>query len=495
MTRSENQLRTFEALWTEIAPHVRTDRNLPARIQQRLAREKRFGSRDRRLYRELLYTALRYLPWLESSTDNLRSTGDLRSTDIPPVKVEAASSRLDGEAAGSSSMDAPPVAPSPTDILPAASGNTLFPPAAPLTPLTSHTPPTPPAFALTTLWLSPTTPATAPLKQHLLSAHPPRPATIAARAALLGQHPAALLPEWFRAHCPAAFETPNIDTLHTRAPLWLRLQTDDPAPVFAEFTARGWTWRATPARPDALELLAPNDPDLTQTESYRRGLIEIQDLGSQLILPAALPHLKSQTSNTPLRVLDACAGAGGKTLQLAKLLGPAAQIDATDPRPAALAELRARAARAALKNIRIIPQTTPAPDNPKSAQTTPASTNPKSKIQNPKFYDIVVADAPCSGSGTWRRHPHLKYTTRESDIRSAAALQLKILAHHAPLVRPGGGVLIYATCSLSRVENEDVISAFLAAPAHRDFTLERQTTILPADHNTDGFFTATLRRH
>jgi len=420
MSRATAQLRTFEMLWDELRPHVATDRNLPARIQQRLAKEKRFGSRDRRLYRELLYTALRHLPWMDGKS----------IAGFQPV--------------GSST---------------------------------------------TILWLSADTPATLPLKRELLASAPPCPATVSERAALLGKSVDALFPAWFRAHCPAAFSEPNITALHTRAPLWLRLQTDDPAPVFAEFAARGWTWRQAeesgtgfqpviPATPnptawkpvplqtDALELVAANDPDLTQTDAYRRGLIEIQDLGSQLVIPTALANLPVTN-----RWLDACAGAGGKTLQLAGILGSNAQIDATDPRPAALAELSARAARARLKNIRAVSQSALAPD-----------------------YDGVLVDAPCSGTGTWRRNPHLKYCTPESAIHAAAKLQIEILARHATLVRANGGALVYATCSLSRVENENVVGAFLADAAHRDFSLVRQGTILPAENNTDGFFVATLRR-
>ncbi len=444
MSRAENQLRIFDSLWAEIHPHVRADRNLPARIQQRLAKEKRFGSRDRRLYRELIYTALRYLPWLENETRHPSATF------IPQTALR---------------------------------------------------------IAYLALWLSHDTPATLPLKQALSASLPPCPATIAERAAILGQASAALLPEWFREHCPAAFEPPNIDALHTRAPLWLRLQTANPQPVFDEFAARGWTWRATPALPGAIELLAANNPDLTQTDAHRRGLIEIQDLGSQLILPTALapvPNFKSEIATC----LDACAGAGGKTLQLAQLLAPSARIDATDPRAAALAELKTRAARAGLKNIHILrnaecgfrnaelqtSQTTNPQPPPKSdhsaCQTTRklADRNPPSAFH----YDAVVVDAPCSGTGTWRRSPHLKYTTTAQSIRAAAALQLEILSRHAPLARPDGGLLIYATCSLSRFENEEVVSAFLAANC--DFSLLRQTTILPAEHDTDGFFTATLRR-
>ena len=122
-------------------------------------------------------------------------------------------------------------------------------------------------------------------------------------------------------------------------------------------------------------------------------------------------------------------------------------------------------------------------------------------------YDGVLVDAPCSGTGTWRRSPHLKWTTTPAQVTAAAEQQLALLTHYAALVRPGGQ-LVYATCSLSHFENEDVVRAFLAAnssfapelPASDrafGFTADATTgglTILPARHNTDGFFVATLRR-
>jgi 16S rRNA (cytosine967-C5)-methyltransferase len=112
-------------------------------------------------------------------------------------------------------------------------------------------------------------------------------------------------------------------------------------------------------------------------------------------------------------------------------------------------------------------------------------------------------DAPCSGSGTWRRSPHLKWTTTPGLIGERAGLQQDLLAQFAPSVRSGGR-LVYATCSLSRQENEDVIAAFLAA--HPEFQPEpfaktfgfavrgHGLTLLPSRHDTDGFFVASLRR-
>jgi 16S rRNA (cytosine967-C5)-methyltransferase len=397
---ADNQGRTFLRLLAEFRPHLRTDRNLPARIQQRLAKEKRFGSRDRRLYRELTYTAIRHLPWIEtllarSEEDALRAV----------------------------------------------------------------------------VWLAVDDPATRPLKQGLPADWPPLPATVAEKAAHLGVN-GSLLPEWLRPHCPAAFDSPEVDVLNTRAPLWLRLQTDDPRSVFEEFTFRQWTWKPAEILPNAVE--AFTQADLTKTDAYERGEFEVQDLGSQLLLEAVGPAPGS-------RWLDACAGAGGKTLQLARLVGPTGHVDAIDPRTNALAELKLRANRAHLSQI-TVRQHPPAPD---------------------AFYDGVLVDAPCSGTGTWRRFPQLKWSTTEADITAAAQKQREILTRYASHVRPGG-LLVYATCSLSHFENDDVITAFLAAhpefaPAPFAHTFGASPskgglTFLPSLHNTDGYFVATLRR-
>jgi 16S rRNA (cytosine967-C5)-methyltransferase len=264
--------------------------------------------------------------------------------------------------------------------------------------------------------------------------------------------------------------SPDLDALHTRAPLWLRLQTAEAQRVFNEFAAQGWTWRISEILPGAVQVLA--EADVTKTEAFQNGLVEVQDLGSQLILETA-----RITPGT--RWLDACAGAGGKTLQLAMLLGASGHIDAHDIRPQALRELSARASRAGLRNIAIL-------------EGSPALA-----------YDGVLIDAPCSGSGTWRRAPHLKWTTTPGQISEAAAKQLELLAQFAARVKPGGQ-LIYATCSLSHMENEDVVSDFLAAhPGFealapvRAFGAKSRTvglSILHSQHNTDGFYVASLRR-
>jgi len=440
-----NQQRTFLRLAAALRPHWRTDPALPARLQQLLARDRAFGSRDRRLYRELLYTTLRHLPWIEP--------------------------RLDRDPAEAAAIVA---------------------------------------------WLAADTPATARYRAETLAAGawPACPATVAGRTAVLAARlgPGAALPvplpEWFRTHCPEAFVPPDLDALLARAPLWLRLQTDAPARVTDEFATRGWRWRASSVLPSALELL--DEVDITPTESFARGLVEIQDLGSQLLLASA--GLGTGPDPAGTRWLDACAGAGGKTLQLARLLGPGSHVDAHDIRPAALAELAARATRAGIAQVPAIGESRGGPvAESLDRRLAPPGATPRAaatlsilpRLEPGRLYDGVLVDAPCSGSGTWRRAPHLKWVTTEARIAEAATTQLALLHAHAPRVRPGGR-LIYATCSLSHVENADVAAAFLAAhpefsaePPARDFGALRTgagLTFLPARHDTDGFFVATFRR-
>ncbi|HVS52088.1 MAG TPA: RsmB/NOP family class I SAM-dependent RNA methyltransferase [Opitutaceae bacterium] len=387
MSHAANQARTFLRLAAALRPHWRRDRNLPARIQALLAGERAFGSRDRRLYRELIYTTLRYLPWIEPRLD----------TDADEAVRRVA-------------------------------------------------------------WLAADTPATKNFRAALATGEPPH------------GDKTELLPAWFRAHCPELFASPELETQLRRPPLWLRLQTDEPQGVTDEFAARGWSWRAANILPSALELL--DEADVTKTESFRVGRIEIQDLGSQLILETIGLARGG-------RWLDACAGAGGKTLQLAQLLGPAAQIDAHDIRASALEELKARAIRAGRTNVQLVAR------------------------PNAHDYDGVLVDAPCSGSGTWRRAPHLKWVTTPETVDLAATQQRALLHEFSAHVRRGGR-LIYATCSLSSHENEAVVADFLAshpdfqpAPFANTFGATPRGAgllILPSLHNSDGFFVACLHR-
>ena len=460
-----NQQRTFLHLFAQIRPLVGTDSGLPRRIKDLLGRNRAFGSRDRRLYRELLYTGIRFLPWiaplLETDPDlaariiawlapDLRDTKSYRAAlcgdwpAVPATLAEKASTLAALNEANRSSretivrkedavrkgerVDPNVFAPDPTRT--GASGS-------------------------------------------IRSSAQDR-VTASANTSTPGEpsptfDPQALLPAWFREHCPAAFTSPHLDTINERAPLWVRLQVTDSAHLLAEFSGKGWT----PVRADdpADAICLPPNAEVADTDAYRRGFVEIQDLGSQLVLLHA-PVAHRQVW------LDACAGAGGKTLQLARLLGDSGRVDATDIRPAMLEELRDRATRARLNNVRI---------------TNIAGSG----------YDGVLVDAPCSGTGTWRRLPHMKWYTQPAMLAEFAVLQLQILTANAQHVRPGG-LLVYATCSLSRIENHDTVAAFLSA--HPEFRAEPPVrdwgavadglghTLLPGTRNSDGFYVALLRR-
>jgi len=230
--------------------------------------------------------------------------------------------------------------------------------------------------------------------------------------------------------------------------------------------------------------------------SFRDGLFEVQDEGSQLLarLCGEIPGAK---------VVDACAGAGGKTLALGAAMGPRGEIWALDARADRLEELRPRARRAGVQNLRIQPITEEGPLPPALDRLVGRA-------------DLVLVDAPCSGIGALRRNPDARRHLTEESVAEHARRQRAILARMAPLVRPGGR-LVYATCSLLWEENEAVIESFLPnsgfdrQPAAvtlgeplaqaLDSALEPGPAALrspiglrlwPQRHGTDGFFGAVL---
>jgi len=390
VSRVGSQKRTLIGLLGRLRPHWRRDAGLPARIDSLLGGDRRLGARDRRLYRELIYAALRYLPWVESL---------LESDPSEAVRRIA--------------------------------------------------------------WLAADTPSVRPFRAEVSGDLPPCPPGATGKALVLGADPDALTPAWFLAECPGASAAPLRDALLSRAPLWLRLQAADPAPALREFDRLGWAWRRSPLLAGAVEL--PPDTDVARSQPFQSGAVEIQDIGSQLVL---------ESVGVPPggRWLDACAGAGGKTLQLAGLLGPGGRVCARDLRRAPLEALSARAQRAGLAGrIDVGGRTDP-----------------------PGGFDGVLVDAPCSGSGTWRRSPHLRWVTTAAVVRAAAARQLALLRENAARVRPGG-VLVYATCSLCRTENESVVEAFLGETRGIEPALEG-VRLLPQSHDGDGFFVASFRR-
>lgn len=217
------------------------------------------------------------------------------------------------------------------------------------------------------------------------------------------------------------------------------------------------------------------------------GSIEVQDEGSQLIayLVAASPGQA---------VWDYCAGAGGKTLAIAALMLNQGRIIATDTVAWRLQRSRERFKRAGVHNV--------------ECQVLDETTHKWVKRQQEK-YDRVLIDVPCSGSGTWRRNPDLKWRLQESGFQELLATQASILKKAAKLVKSGGR-LIYSTCSLFKSENQSQIDAFLKE--HQEFTLvpiaavwqqalpgpcptaEATLQLRPDIHQVDGFFVAVMER-
>ena len=207
-------------------------------------------------------------------------------------------------------------------------------------------------------------------------------------------------------------------------------------------------------------LILKKRANLQATEAFRRGLIEIQDEGSQCV---AL-----ETEIQPgMCVLDYCAGAGGKSLIFAQMMKNKGQIVAHDVSDISLKELQKRAKRAGATCIRV------------------------EKPIKTKDFDHVVVDAPCSGVGTWRRTPDRRFKLTEKELKGLLKTQAEILNIAARYVRQGGR-LSYMTCSLLAPENSGQIKAFLGK--NKDFALLKEKQFSPAQTGTDGLFVAVMER-
>jgi 16S rRNA (cytosine967-C5)-methyltransferase len=275
------------------------------------------------------------------------------------------------------------------------------------------------------------------------------------------------------------------DAMNRRAPLSIRVNTlkisrDDLA---ARLAGEGITSRPAPLSP--FGLLLETRVNVFGLSAFTEGLFEVMDEGSQLVAEAVAPPPGG-------KVVDACAGAGGKTLALAALLGGQGRILGIDPNGKKLEELRRRARRAGLSNV--------------AARELRGGALPDEARLG--AWDRVLVDAPCSGLGTLRRNPEARWRLQPATVDSFPAQQLSLLITYAPLVAVGGR-LIYATCSVLRSENDQVIERFLAErpefvlmPIKEIWGKERAEPLgggavlrlLPDRQDTDGFFAAVLRR-
>ena len=227
--------------------------------------------------------------------------------------------------------------------------------------------------------------------------------------------------------------------------------------------------------------------NITASASYKSGHLEVQDEGSQLI--AALVSEGD-------KIVDYCAGAGGKSLAIADALGDSVNLLCLDTRLTALKNLSRRAKRAGVKNIQ-------------TALVQRNSIHPSLWRAWREDADCVLVDAPCTGSGRLRRDPALRLRIDKAFIQQCQRQQLSILERAKAFVKPGGR-LIYATCSVLTEENEDVIHAFLQEnPNFKTITPQFQEPhalascltasgalqLTPHQHQTDGFFARVLQRH
>lgn len=268
--------------------------------------------------------------------------------------------------------------------------------------------------------------------------------------------------------------------LQQDAALWIRVQDE-----FAAALPRSLghlTPAATPLIPEKLRPTAlryTGTTDLFKTSEFQQGVFEIQDLASQLVGHAAAPK-PGETW------WDTCAGEGGKTLHLAALMENKGLIWASDRNTGRLATLRKRAARAQVFNYRAV------------------TWNGGPFLPTKTKFDGILVDAPCSGVGTWQRNPHARWTTSPTDVSELAEIQLQLLNHAAPALKPGGR-LIYAVCTLTKSETTAVANAFTAA--HPElipdpvFTGDPTTSsgpsqlhLWPHDLNANGMFIAAWKR-
>jgi 16S rRNA (cytosine967-C5)-methyltransferase len=299
------------------------------------------------------------------------------------------------------------------------------------------------------------------------------------------------LPYWLYAVITRQYPDADalIEAMTAPAPLDLRVNSlkADRGEVLEELRAHHVGVEPARHSPDGLRLA--EKPGLTQWPAYREGRIEVQDEGSQLI--ARLVHPRRGDM-----VVDFCAGAGGKTLALGALMRSSGRLYAFDVNEKRLTGLGPRLKRSGLSNV-----------HPVAIRN---ETDARVKRLNGKC-DRVLVDAPCSGSGTLRRNPDLKWRFSESELARVNEVQHSVLRAAARLLKPGGR-LVYATCSLLERENQQVIEAFLAdlpqfqiVPAATVLRAQRievdhlarfapYFVMLPHLHATDGFFAAVLER-
>ncbi|MEO0382369.1 MAG: RsmB/NOP family class I SAM-dependent RNA methyltransferase [Pseudomonadota bacterium] len=312
-------------------------------------------------------------------------------------------------------------------------------------------------------------------------------------------------PDWLRPSMQRVFgedTLAQVGAMAARAPVDLRLNPFRTREERADKSIARHNAQRDPAFP-LLRRIPPTEgfaraPHVTSDEGFLKGFVEIQDAGSQLAAELAVAGIKPRT------VLDMCAGAGGKSLALSIFMGGKGQVFAYDIDRHRMKDLWPRVKRSSLHNIQVIE---------------PGKLDSHELTKNGA--DCVVIDAPCTGTGTWRRHPDTKWRLSESTLTARMEDQKTILDQAASIVKPGGR-LAYITCSLLAEENENQLLVFL--DQHTDFKAQSASNLIqslgrdavpaylpsiavgdyaqgdlglrltPHTSGTDGFFVACLTR-
>ena len=296
-------------------------------------------------------------------------------------------------------------------------------------------------------------------------------------------HPEWLINEWIE-YLGKANVTALLEANNRQAPLVLRAnicRTNRQA-LLREFETHGI--KALPTTWSPQGILLSSQVPIDRLPGHQEGLFQVQGESSQLVGYLLDPQPGE-------KILDACAAPGGKTTHIAELMDDNGQVTAMDRSPKGVAKIRENAIRLELKSIRAIQ----------------ADMTRKVAARQQATYDRILVDAPCSGLGTLRSHPEIKWNRDMRDVLRLGELQRKILGQAASYLK-AEGVLVYSTCTLTAHENEKIVNEFLAN--RRGFVLENAASYLPDQakqlvkekyfmalphkHDTDGFFAARLRR-
>ena len=276
------------------------------------------------------------------------------------------------------------------------------------------------------------------------------------------------IPDWI--DTIGSEEMPNweaeLTALNQPADVYLRVNTllGTKKDLIENLKKEGIEIETTPLVKSALRLLKRRN--LKSLKAYTKGLFEIQDAGSQLISE----YLDVEPG---MNVIDACAGAGGKSLHLATLMKNKGVLIAMDVKQAKLDELARRAIR---NKINIIRTETVKTDNIKKRSG---------------FADRILLDVPCSGLGVLKRNPDAKWKLKPEFLEEIKGVQAKIIQDYSQMLKVGGK-MVYATCSVLKSENVDQVATFLAN--NRNYELEKQTRVSPANTGFDGFYMALIHR-